>query len=919
MKFFLILLLLCIGLFSYGSDWEYSGDSPNRITTTNNTEEAIKLEIARAEKVLWREADGVAFEKTKDGKLFTTKIIAGSAKYSLKYQFPQPLNKIKFTTPFLRGVDLSKGNCTFEYSLDGKNFMPLMIIDNNNSTVGGNVSPKESEWIEIPENNKELTLRVILNGYVGQIEWFGDGGFINYTNRLDNKARANVTLHPDNSKKGYLYYYNMRPFFACNAKEVDTVTVKDLGRNTLAQNLTLTVMKNRLLAELPKLEPGIYQVDFKKGEQTLDTLRIGLVDYPRMLTLAEKRRSPFGIIGVMRTNGFRESVPLEGPEIGKMVGVYQERTGAGSWCEVAEAGPDKLKFTPIEKTINNLIDSGVVIRGNLAWSPVWAVDLSRVKKDDWAGRYPPKQENLKEYANFCRQMAEYYRGVIVPEYEIWNEPNNEPYGEFKGTFSEFVDLCRTAAEAIHSVQPEARMILGTTGDADVGYIVRLLKAGLSKHFSLVDIHPYRHTNQGPEDGLLGDINRLKDAIRKYGDNQGIIFSELGWPTTRVDRPSYQKVSEFEQAVFNTRTLLISLAAGVERVHFHMMEDWGTNPDEPEFNFGFFKVDGTPKLAIVAMGAATRNLEGAKFLGRMKSPEYIHAWYWQTPWEPNKYMVTVWSDAQRLPDAEAVVLSGTIVGAVDVWGGKVTKDRIKVENNKIIVKPSADPIFVILDGKLPTNLRSLPLDLRANLIKRASSKKGGKGVAIDYKKLSQSMIPAQETKAMAGAGIGQNAPEIIAQAEANATFDSWYDDKGFTLAVNVNNGRPMQNTQDGWWIWAGDCLRLFMGNSEANYLDGNLHQICIAPTTKNGKPAAVLISYDAATGLSAGDTVPAEIEAKNTETGWAMTVTIPWSFFKAVPKSGDVWRFDIGLPGAMWNNRKGDKWNNPGEWGEIKFN
>ena len=110
----------------------------------------------------------------------------------------------------------------------------------------------------------------------------------------------------------------------------------------------------------------------------------------------------------------------------------------------------------------------------------------------------------------------------------------------------------------------------------------------------------------------------------------------------------------------------------------------------------------------------------------------------------------------------------------------------------------------------------------------------------------------------------------------------------------------------------------MGNSKENFLDGQLHQICIAPTTADGRPDAVLISYDASCNLNAGDRVPAEIEAENTGDGWAMTVTIPWSFFGAVPKAGEVWRFDLTLPGAVWNNRRGDKWNNPASWGEIEF-
>lgn len=921
MKKLAIVVLALLGGLAGAAQWEFGGASSNEVTGSGTAAAPAELAIGRAASpTLWSNADGVAFEKNPAGQLISRKIAGGRAVFDLKFHFEQPLDQIRFTTPNLRGVDFSNGGCRFLFSVDGMDFQEMVVLNaaSGKYRQGGDLAPVAGDWIGVPENCRDLVIRMEFDGYAGIAEWFGNGGILAYSSRHGGKARATVTIHPDHAAMGFLYFPEDRPYFSCDGDEVDTVTVVDLGRGGAARGLVLTRMGGRLLAELPELESGIYEIRFLKGCELLDARRIGIVPHPRNLDFAAKRRSPFGIVGISRRGGFRESAKLDGPAIGRMLGVHQERTGCAAWCEAGAEGPGKITFPPAGDFAETVIADGILRRGNLAWSPSWAVDPARVKHGEWPGHYPPRPEYLSEYAAFCQAAAEHYRGIIIPEYEIWNEPNNEPYGSFKGTFDEFVAMSRTAAEAVHAVQPEARMILGTTGDSDVGYIVRLLKAGLSKHFALVDIHPYRHTNQGPEDGLLGDITRLRRAIDRYGDRQGIIFSEVGWPTTRIDTPSYQRVSEFEQAVFNTRTLLISLAAGVERIHFHMLEDWGSDPDCPEHHFGFFRLDGSPKLAAVAMGAATRLLEGAEFLGRAETPEYLHVWYWRTPLIPDGVMATVWSDAQRLPDAPLVTLPGKPRLVSDVWGATPVAGRVAASGDGVTVKPGADPLFLLLETAKPDGIKPLPPDLRPNPVKRALSKRGGRPSPVDYGKLAFAMIPAQSTRAMAGAGIGDSAPAIGETPENVGSFDSWYDESGFTIAVNVRSGKPMKNDQSGWWLWAGDSLRLFMGNSAENFLDGNLHQICIAPTTAERRPDAVLISYDASSGLTAGDRVQAEITATDTPEGWAMAVTIPWSFFGAVPKPGDVWRFDLALPGAMWNNRKGDKWNNPAEWGEIQF-
>lgn len=899
-----------------------------------------KAELAIGRETLslwkWSSARGVSFKKSSKSHpgLYVTKTAGGKCHFELKFKFAAPLKKFLLVTPLCRSINLKGGNLIFKYSTDKqKKFKELISFSDKfkGYRKGGNILPKASRWIEFPDNAlpRNLTLRIVLEGYVSKIYFLGakgNGAVLKYEYGLNAKKSSvdsELRMAPDAAKKAYAYYKNSPPrMFMYSNKTLKKVEVYDLGRKTLAGLCFLAKIGKNFVIDLPQLQAGVYELRFLDNKnKRLKTRRIVLLNHPRVLTWKQTLKSPFGIVGIVRNGRFRESADINGPALGQMMGVHQARTSGGpSWVTTCNAGQGKYKWGSYLKRSMLFAEYGIVARNSLAWTPHWAVDKTRVKKGQWSGHFPPKKEFLADYAQFCQMSAERTKGVFEPEFEIWNEPNNEPFGSFKGTLDEFVSICKTAAEAVLKVNPQARMILGSTGDADAGYIRRLFKAGLSKYYKIVDIHPYRHSNRGPEDGLLYDINRLKSVIRKSGNKQDIIFSEVGWPTHNKVTPSYMPVSELQQAYYNSRTLLISLAAGVKRVHFHIMRDFGKDLANPEHNFGFIKLDGSPKLTVSTFSTTARHLEHAKFQGLIKTPEFYHAWVWTNPWESDCSLITVWADeAAKKP--QWLNLKGKFVKAEDIWGGIPSTDRLRIKNGRIQVKPGSDPIFIYVKGKYRNKLNPLPQGLRPYFMKKVIASKFSDDT-IDFSKLQEKMTPAYTTdKSMGFAGIeGEGAGQKMVQRN-KSSFSVYYDKQGLYLAVNVLSGSSMKNNHSNWMIWAGDCVRLYIGNDNASYMTDKLFQIGFAPVTNgNGPPQAVQISMDLAKGVKAGMLIPgATVKAQNTTSGWTMLAFVPWSYFPESPGKGDVWRFDISTPGSYWNSKSGDKWNNPLSWGNIQFN
>ncbi len=933
MRKYLLTITCCLAavLNLPAATWSNGESSPNQIAVKGGEGDTGTYAIGRppVSDLKWNGANGVSFNVNSKGELFVQKSAGGKCEFYLLFEFSKPVKKFRFITPECQGLDLAGGDMAFEYAANAdKRFIEIgrLSAKTPGYKVGGSLPPVTGKWIEFPEGKelRKLTLHMVFFGYSSCMMFGGgdkNGAVIEYE---VGGNPPSARLMPDASRIANTYFIDQPPRMIVHAKNVKAVTVFDLGRNTAAGECTLSKLGGDTVADLPALSPGTYElrVDCGKGAEADLSKRIALLRPPRVLTWDQTRKSPFGIVGIGGDGRFRESADLNGPLLGRMMGVHQLRGGLWSWVGVNEHERGKYDWGNYQDRVAVQMENGMVMRSCVSWTPAWAVDKSKVKSGDWSGHYPPKKEFLTDYAEFCRRSAE--KNPCEQEYEIWNEPNNEPYGSFKGTFAEFVELCKTATEAIHSVRPDAKMILGTTGDADVGYVARLLKAGLSKHFSIVDIHPYRHTDRGPEDGLLGDIYRLKKAIQKYGNNQAIIFSEVGWPTHRKVVPSYMPVTEAVQAWYNSRTLILSLAAGVKRVHFHMLTDWGPNLDEPEHNFGFVKVNGDPKLTVSSVSITARHLERAQFLGVENTPEATFAWHWKTPWVNDATLVTVWAD---LPTANKsmswLTIPGKLVDAEDLWGGFPGTGRLKVEKNCVKVLPGGDPIFLYIRNADNHGLKPLPPDLTPFLIKRAKAPVIAASEKIDYDHLANPMLPVTQSKAMGFAGIGDNNPGNITsdRAEKESSFSAYHSPEGLVLAVNVRSGKPMSNNHSGWWIWAGDCVRLYVGKDrEASFMTPDTYQICLAPVTKdNGPGQAVLISYDAAGGFDAGALIPgSRIEAANTSEGWTMMALLPWSFFRGEPKKGDVWRFDLTAPGVAWNSPADDKWTNPMHWGELEF-
>lgn len=158
---------------------------------------------------------------------------------------------------------------------------------------------------------------------------------------------------------------------------------------------------------------------------------------------------------------------------------------------------------------------------------------------------PP--DNLEDWANFCRVIAERYRGRIAA-YQIWNEPNlSREWGGQPPSAAGYVALLRACSDAIRSVDPDAILIsagLAPTGDyndrafPDDVYLQQMYDAGFQQYVDVVGVHApgYSAPEVDPADAPGGhrffSFRRVEDMRRIMVANgdaaRQMAVLETGW-------------------------------------------------------------------------------------------------------------------------------------------------------------------------------------------------------------------------------------------------------------------------------------------------------------------------------------------------------------------------------------------------------
>ena len=192
-------------------------------------------------------------------------------------------------------------------------------------------------------------------------------------------------------------------------------------------------------------------------------------------------------------------------------------------------------------------------------TPTWVVnglDQTGCKPVSCGLFAPRSPAALQEWQRFLREAVERYGPdgeffaahpelpvVPITTWQLWNEQNSFSFYKPKVDVNSYANLVTAGAQAIHAVDPSARILLGgmfgTPGGEDDpksfawNYLRRLYRVpGIAGQFDGVSVHPYaaRLTK------VIDQVKLMHREIVRAHDPAEMWITEVGWSSGTGDNP-----------------------------------------------------------------------------------------------------------------------------------------------------------------------------------------------------------------------------------------------------------------------------------------------------------------------------------------------------------------------------------------------
>ena len=268
--------------------------------------------------------------------------------------------------------------------------------------------------------------------------------------------------------------------------------------------------------------------------------------------------------------------------------------------------PTTFNWGAHDKVVQAARARGINVLGELTYTPAWA------RPPGGDAQTPPA--NPANYAAFAAAAVKHYAPMGVHAWEIWNEPNHQPFWHPKPDVAAYTTLLKAAYTAITTADPTAIVVTGGTSPAStngtdyspVDFLKGIYANGGKNYFDAVGHHPYNFPDGGalkvaPWSAwyqMFGTPESLRSVMTANGDAaKKIWMTEYGAPTG--GDPNKQ-VTEQVQAQFVTDAYnLVKTYPWAGPLFWYSYRDNGTSQNTIENFFGLVRNDFSPKPAFDA--------------------------------------------------------------------------------------------------------------------------------------------------------------------------------------------------------------------------------------------------------------------------------------------------------------------------------
>ena len=225
-------------------------------------------------------------------------------------------------------------------------------------------------------------------------------------------------------------------------------------------------------------------------------------------------------------------------QMDKLVDIGAKLTSATFDWNDREPEKGKWDWSYPDHAVAAAQERGLIQFGYIGNTPGWAMPPGIAP--DLGYRFPPRDDCEKEFREYCRKVAERYKGA-VELFQFWNEPNGCSWivdGCANGDqFEEYTRWLKIAYESLKEGNPNC--VVGAAAlDYNAGvkegwrYIEGMYECGAKGYFDAISIHPYGDPLHWQ---AIADTHRV---MAEHGDgDKGLWLTEWGFSDSKGEEPA----------------------------------------------------------------------------------------------------------------------------------------------------------------------------------------------------------------------------------------------------------------------------------------------------------------------------------------------------------------------------------------------
>jgi hypothetical protein len=302
----------------------------------------------------------------------------------------------------------------------------------------------------------------------------------------------------------------------------------------------------------------------------------------------------FGLHGPTYSHRLTAGDPLVWAEGEALLHVLRD-SGAGwarqdFWWSLVEPQRGTYRWADFDRVVDAYHRHGIQLFAILCYSSAWS-----------GGACPETDTERAAFAAYVRAMVGRYRGKVAA-WEIWNEPNIQPFWSPRPDPALYAALLAAAYDAAKSADPDCVIVAGALAGPDAEFLEGMYAHGAAGKFDVLSYHNY-----GQQLSMATEwpaVERLRAVMARHGDAEKPIWhTENGFYTGPVG------VSEAAQGARIVRYSIGLLALGIEKTFQLTLHDWTDDPQHHDLSGyrGITRASLARKPSFAAYRTMCRNL------------------------------------------------------------------------------------------------------------------------------------------------------------------------------------------------------------------------------------------------------------------------------------------------------------------------